>query len=51
MGYRTPKIDRIANEGIAFTDYCDQQSCTVVLAAFITGQDAIRTGLTKVGEG
>jgi arylsulfatase A-like enzyme len=49
MGYRTPNIDRIANEGIAFTDFYGQQSCTAGRAAFITGQNPIRTGLTKVG--
>jgi arylsulfatase len=49
MGYRTPNIDRVANEGIAFTDYYGQQSCTAGRAAFITGQNPIRTGLTKVG--
>jgi arylsulfatase len=49
MGYRTPNIDRIANEGIAFTDYYAQQSCTAGRAAFITGQNPVRTGLTKVG--
>jgi len=49
MGYRTPNIDRIAEEGIAFTDYYGQQSCTAGRAAFITGQNPIRTGLTKVG--
>ena len=49
MGYRTPNIDRIANEGVAFTDYYGQQSCTAGRAAFITGQNSIRTGLTKVG--
>ncbi|HEV3451825.1 MAG TPA: arylsulfatase [Acidimicrobiia bacterium] len=49
MGYHTPNIDRIANEGIAFTDYYGQQSCTAGRAAFITGQNPIRTGLTKVG--
>src|SRR5512136_3262023 len=49
MGYRTPNIDRIANEGAAFTDYYGQQSCTAGRAAFITGQNPIRTGLTKVG--
>ena len=48
MGYRTPNIDRIANEGIAFTDYYGQQSCTAGRAAFITGQNPLRTGLTKV---
>ena len=49
MGYRTPNIDRIATEGIEFTDYYGQQSCTAGRAAFITGQNPLRTGLTKVG--
>lgn len=49
MGYRTPNIDRVADEGVAFTDYYAQQSCTAGRAAFITGQNPIRTGLTKVG--
>jgi arylsulfatase len=49
MGYRTPNIDRVANEGVAFTDYYAQQSCTAGRASFITGQNPIRTGLTKVG--
>jgi arylsulfatase len=49
MGYRTPNIDRIAHEGLAFTDYYGQQSCTAGRAAFITGQNPLRTGLTKVG--
>ena len=49
MGYRTPNIDRIANEGARFTDWYGQQSCTAGRAAFITGQSPIRTGLTKVG--
>jgi len=49
MGYFTPNIDRIADEGIAFTDYYGQQSCTAGRAAFITGQNPVRTGLTKVG--
>lgn len=49
MGYRTPNIDRVAIEGVAFTDYYGQQSCTAGRAAFITGQNPIRTGLTKVG--
>jgi arylsulfatase A-like enzyme len=49
MGYRTPNIDRIAHEGAAFTDYYAQQSCTAGRAAFITGQNPVRTGLTKVG--
>jgi len=49
MGYQTPNIDRIAKEGTLFTDWYGQQSCTAGRAAFITGQSAIRTGLTKVG--
>jgi len=49
MGYRTPNIDRIGNEGAAFTDFYGQQSCTAGRSAFITGQNPIRTGLTKVG--
>jgi arylsulfatase A-like enzyme len=49
MGYRTPNIDRVANEGVNFTDYYSQQSCTAGRACFITGQNPIRTGLTKVG--
>jgi arylsulfatase A-like enzyme len=49
MGYRTPSIDRIANEGAIFTDYYGQQSCTAGRAAFITGQSPLRTGLLKVG--
>ena len=49
MGYRTPNIDRIANEGAIFTDYYGQQSCTAGRAAFITGQSPLRTGLLKVG--
>jgi arylsulfatase len=49
MHYKTPNIDRIANEGALFTDYYAQQSCTAGRAAFITGQSPIRTGLLKVG--
>lgn len=49
MGYRTPNIDRIAEEGVRFTDYYGEQSCTAGRAAFICGQNPIRTGLTKVG--
>ena len=49
MGYRTPNIDRIADEGGIFTDYYGQQSCTAGRAAFITGQSPMRTGLLKVG--
>ena len=49
MGYDTPNIDRIAEEGAKFTDYYGQQSCTAGRSAFILGQSPIRTGLTKVG--
>src|SRR5882672_9670492 len=49
MGYRTPNIDRVANEGVSCTDWYGQQSCTAGRAAFITGQNPLRTGLTKVG--
>ena len=49
MGYETPNIDRLAKEGMLFTDWYGQQSCTAGRAAFITGQSPIRTGLTKVG--
>ena len=49
MGYRTPNIDRIANEGMRFTDYYGEQSCTAGRAAFITGQSVFRSGLCKVG--
>lgn len=49
MGYKTPNIDRIANEGGLFTDWYGQQSCTAGRAAFITGQSPFRTGLLKVG--
>jgi arylsulfatase len=49
MGYRTPNIDRVAKEGAMFTDWYGQQSCTAGRAAFITGQNPIRSGLTKVG--
>ena len=49
MGYRTPNIDQIGKDGIMFTDYYSQQSCTAGRAAFITGQSPYRTGLTKVG--
>ena len=49
MGYRTPNIDRIAHEGMMFTDYYAEQSCTAGRAAFITGIATMRTGLTKVG--
>ncbi|MDX0492384.1 sulfatase-like hydrolase/transferase [Sinorhizobium medicae] len=49
MGYRTPNIDRIAQEGLSFTDYYGQQSCTAGRAAFIGGNVPVRTGMTKVG--
>jgi arylsulfatase len=49
MGYKTPNIDSIAKEGVLFTDWYGQQSCTAGRAAFITGQSPMRTGLTKVG--
>ncbi|MFC1657085.1 arylsulfatase [Candidatus Moduliflexota bacterium] len=49
MGYRTPNIDRIADEGILFTDYYGEQSCTAGRSSFIMGQSVFRTGLSKVG--
>ena len=49
LGYRTPNIDRIADEGVRFTDYYGEQSCTAGRSAFITGQSVFRTGLSKVG--
>ena len=49
MGYRTPNIDRLAKEGVGFTDYYAQQSCTAGRAAFIGGNVPVRTGMTKVG--
>jgi arylsulfatase len=49
MGYRTPNIDRIAKEGMIFTDYYAEQSCTAGRSSFITGQCTFRTGLSKVG--
>jgi len=49
MGYQTPNIDRIAKEGVSFTDYYGQQSCTAGRAAFIGGNVPVRTGMTKVG--
>ncbi len=49
MGYRTPNIDRLAREGMRFTDSYGEQSCTAGRASFITGQSGLRTGLTKVG--
>ena len=49
VGYRTPNIDRVANEGMIFTDYYSEQSCTAGRSSFITGQSVLRTGLSKVG--
>src|SRR6478609_15923 len=49
MGYTTPNIDRLANEGLRFLHYYGEQSCTAGRAAFLTGQHGIRSGLTKVG--
>jgi arylsulfatase A-like enzyme len=49
MGYRTPNIDRLAREGMMFTDYYAEQSCTAGRSSFITGQCTLRTGLSKVG--
>ncbi len=49
IGYRTPNIDRIAKEGIIFTDYYGEQSCTAGRSSFIMGQSVFRTGLSKVG--
>lgn len=49
MGYRTPNIDRIAQEGMRFTDCYGEQSCTAGRASFATGQSVFRTGLSKVG--
>jgi len=49
VGYRTPNIDRVANEGMIFTDYYGEQSCTAGRASYIMGQSVYRTGLSKVG--
>ena len=49
MGYTTPNIDRIADEGMMFTDCYGENSCTAGRASFITGQSPFRTGLLKVG--
>jgi arylsulfatase A-like enzyme len=49
MGYRTPNIDRLAQEGMRFTDCYGEQSCTAGRSSFITGQLGLRTGMTKVG--
>ena len=50
VGYRTPNIDRIAKEGMMFTDYYAENSCTAGRSSFITGQTPLRTGLSKVGD-
>lgn len=49
VGYQTPNIDRMANEGMMFTDYYAEQSCTAGRSSFILGQSVLRTGLSKVG--
>jgi len=49
LGFRTPNIDRVARDGMLFTDYYAEQSCTAGRSAFITGQSVFRTGLSKVG--
>src|SRR4029079_17311101 len=49
MGYKTPNIDRLADEGMRFTDAYAEQSCTAGRSSFITGQCGFRTGNTKVG--
>ncbi len=49
MGFQTPNIDRVATEGVLFTDYYGEQSCTAGRAAFLTGQSVFRTGNSKVG--
>jgi arylsulfatase A-like enzyme len=49
VGYRTPNIDRVAKEGMIFTDYYSEQSCTAGRSSFITGQSVLRTGMSKVG--
>jgi arylsulfatase len=49
MGYKTPNIDRLAKEGMIFTDAYGEQSCTAGRASFMTGQSGFRTGLLKVG--
>jgi len=49
MGFKTPNIDRVAKEGMIFTDYYAEQSCTAGRSSFITGQSGLRTGMTKVG--
>jgi len=49
MGFHTPNIDRVAKEGMIFTDWYAEQSCTAGRSSFITGQCGLRTGNTKVG--
>ncbi|WP_305985571.1 arylsulfatase [Roseibium sp. MMSF_3544] len=49
MGYETPNIDRVAKEGMMFTDYYGEQSCTAGRSSYIMGQSVFRTGLSKVG--
>lgn len=49
MGYKTPNIDRVAKEGMMFTDYYGEQSCTAGRSSYVTGQSVYRTGLSKVG--
>lgn len=49
VGYRTPNIDRIAHEGMIFTDYYGENSCTAGRSTFITGENVLRTGMSKVG--
>ena len=49
MGFKTPNIDRVAKEGMMFTDIYAEQSCTAGRASFLTGQSGLRTGMTKVG--
>jgi arylsulfatase len=49
VGYMTPNIDRVGEEGMTFTDYYAENSCTAGRSSFITGQSPMRTGLTKVG--
>ncbi len=49
VGYKTPNIDRIARDGLMFTDYYAENSCTAGRSTFITGQTVLRTGMSKVG--
>ncbi|NUS70359.1 MAG: sulfatase-like hydrolase/transferase, partial [Ensifer adhaerens] len=49
VGYKTPNIDRIARDGMMFTDYYAENSCTAGRSTFITGQTVLRTGMSKVG--